>query len=257
MNEIPREEPLQSGEKFKITTGYGEFDSPSKEQKGIAVTEDFRNLLKEHPHAIATILSLMGKITKDQLSVAEGDVKLSQFYTVVDPKKRTGLQTSNIYKIEIGNQAFFMKTQNKEFSNRFGGGLHEFESRTKLKELLKDIPGVEVLDYKLGYTGKKNKYFVSTWVEHTDNIVEADRFANVDYKLHPRESQKLSMRIQKISNMLINFFELDVQNCLYDIKNDIIIIHDVQLIKQEWREVGVQSSSLYDSAFINKDVSNG
>lgn len=250
MSEISKE-PAQADDKYKITTGHGEFIGKSKEQKGIAVTEDFRNLLKEYPHAIAVILSLVGKITKDQLSVADGNIKVNQVYTEVDKKIGTGKQTSDIYKVEIGNHAFFMKTQNKEYAKRFGGGLHEFTSRIKLKELFKDIPNVEIIDYKLGYTGKKNKYFISTWIEHSDDIVEMDRFINLDYKLHQEKSRELSDRTTQITDNLRDFYELDIQNFLYDIKRDTILIQDTQLIKKDWRKFGVRSQSLHDSVFTS------
>ena len=45
----------------------------------------------------------------------------------------------------------------------------------------------------------------------------------------------------KITNELIDFYELDNLNCIYDVR-DVVMIHDVQLI--ESCEKGVTSESL-------------
>ena len=40
------------------------------------------------------------------------------------------------------------------------------------------------MDYQLGYTGKNQNTLFLLWVEHSDDIMEIDKFVNIDYKLH-------------------------------------------------------------------------
>ena len=61
----------------------------------------------------------------------------------------------------------------------------------------------------------------------------------------------------KITNELIDFYELDNLNCIYDVKRDVVMIHDVQLIEKDWRKRGVTSESLaeYEKPYNPNDQS--
>jgi len=124
-------------------------------EKHLIYTDEFKDFIKENPGVIKSVhLALKGK-----------DINLN--FKEINGVKITKIELSTIpvYKIEKNNQAFFVKINHLPNQALGEKGFDEFKSTEQAKELIKDLPWVDVAEYQLGYKDDKYAYYVSKWNE--------------------------------------------------------------------------------------------
>ena len=192
------------------------------------ITEDFSDFIGEqHPGALKSFLKLEKQINEldmfefeEGATFEDGDVKVTPLYDKIETKQKHRIQDKylpNTYmKVEVGEHAFFVKTVNA-FS-ALGNSVQEYNSQKKLSEILKDIPGVEVVEMKLGYFNKRTErqYYVSEWKD-------LPRVKDIE-----NTNQSLKDRALELSDLLNKrgFFDTHTGNMFYDEKTDTIFVFD-------------------------------
>lgn len=218
------------------------------EHARITYTEEFNFFIREHPGAIATVKKLMRELDRrldstnarvyetrfdpdHTLITEEGDVRVMHF------TKEIGLP--DLYKVEIAGRAFFVKREDCHFGDGYG----EVLSSVKAKELLKDIPWVEVINFHLGYTDAKRgrSYFVSEWSDLPTLKKFTDQSTN-EQQLFPWNTFVLMnnidwvQKIRYLRKRLKGYFNIGRDNMFYDAARKKIILFDLSDTEPFWGE---------------------
>jgi hypothetical protein len=197
--------------------------------KKLTYVESFKDFFSENPGVISAFL----KFEKDAKYVNE-----SGYYEVEYGASRdfndvriTSIQKSHAnapsspgsyFKVETKDGDFFVKTI-PGFHGK-GMGASELSSLSKAKGLLKDIKGVDVVDFQLGYEDDKGKtYFVSKW---QDGVVFDEYLESTGGASNPNNLELID-RYQDIAVALRRFADVWEHNVLYDQKTDKLMVFDV------------------------------
>ena len=160
--------------------GKESFKSRETETRKLAYDEDFRAWMKEHPGAMKTFLEIVhSKEFKDAVEgdiIERGEIKVTVIglYYLRGPRLR----------LELGGTNFFVKIETNSQEQGYAWGHKEFVDSQKVKELLKDLPGVEVYEPQLGYQTESESFFVSKWIdlpgiqEYMDMLIDNDEEGN-------------------------------------------------------------------------------
>lgn len=130
-------------------------------RRQLGYTPSFKEFIHENPGIIKSLNNITSYFT-NELVVHNGDVFQEGGLTATIVKTRIFEDKPFFYfKIDNGTQAFFVKS---EGAPARGKGYEELLNTAKVRERIKDIPGVDVVDFELGYQdNKKGSYFVSEW----------------------------------------------------------------------------------------------
>lgn len=217
------------------------------ENKRLIYSEEFKSLIKNNPGLIKSFRNferlLIEKRGNEDLffdSVfEEGDMRI----TVIDKHRRNQTVIPGSYlKVEIKSEIFFVKRKGGFWDRDEGLGFNEFNSLIKAREVLKDIEGVEVVDFQLGYQDEEKRisYFVSKWIDGAsmDDYIAGLRIKNTGYfedKNIEAQISSLYSRVNKIISKLQSFYDVGIDNMLYDPVSDKILIFDIpyKLILQD------------------------
>jgi len=224
------------------------------EKRDIAYTADFKKWVEEHEGAMSAAVFLIEDIESklanlDKRSQAYQQLNKAFWDGVSFPDHdilervfdKDGVKVSlkvfkgsHIYKVVVGEDAFFVKREDRTRSDGVMsgkvGGYVEVKSSASAKDLLKNIEGVEVIDFKLGYENKKEKvrYFVSRWEPDFKKISEDDTFESIE----KQEKDRLRLLMDQIRNILgSSFIEIAEHNMFYDKKRKKIIIYDLNSLE--------------------------
>lgn len=200
----------------------------------IEYTPDFKEVIAQNPGALKSFLKLEKEIEEkaknrkldieNEESFSDGDVRATPVYSVFN-KIYEGLTyedcdvntPADYLKVEIGDNAYFVK---RDYGFHWdGSGIQEMNSLKKAKEVLKDMQGVEVVDFQLGYCDDKNRksYFVSKWMD-LPTVREASE-----------ENVSVLTKFNEINKKLSDagFIDAHEKNMFYDKTTDTIYVFDV------------------------------
>lgn len=150
-----------------------------------------------------------GVFGKETMIRNAGDMKV-QLYYVSDH--------TTAYKVEIDGQQFFVKIQKRDTANRLTPitGFTEFLSSHRAQERLHGRPGVEVIDFQLGYKSKDTDVFVSKFVD----LRKTDRLDFVLNALHRSVVQNFPLDSKDTSS--VKYQQWLADKTLYDSLKDAI-----------------------------------
>ena len=197
-------------------------------EPGLEYASEFKELIRQHPGAIATFRKLETE--------AREKLKTEGVWDYVFEENGVNLKLldslGSYFKVEMDGHAFFVK-RTKGFYEAIGvksEGVDEYRSAQEAQHALEGIKNVEVIDFQLGYQdGKGGTYFVSKWLDYPKlNRYLATLTSKEDLELKTR----LEQRIRNIITHLQQKWFVDAwdQNMLYDPLTDKIIVFDVHQI---------------------------
>jgi hypothetical protein len=135
------------------------------------------------------------------------------------------------YLVEIGKERFFVKREDNlpSFID------NEFNSTKKARELLKDLPWIEIIDEQLGYKKDNILIFVSKWDDRLDERkrIHLDSYLKL-IKENPNkieEREEIFDKIKMIQFRLSGFIDVNSQNMYYDTETKKIILFDLKEAK--------------------------
>lgn len=191
--------------------------------------ESFKKVVSEHPKLISSFLKYKNMIKKsknnsDQIKEENKSVEVDGIKISLVSKAYNNHETQgSYYKVETDKEAFFVKTIPGFFTN--GLGQEELSSLSNAKNLLKDVIGVEVVDFQLGYDDVHNTtYFVSKW---QDEGFLDDYLSSLKGRQQNPQYANLKKRFAKIQKILIRFADVEMHNIFYNPKTDILTIFDI------------------------------
>lgn len=183
-------------------------------EKKILHSKDFSNALNKKNREV--FLSLLNKATNDFGKEFTQD-GISIYLLKAAIHDTIDSEPVYYYKVSFDGQNYFVKKASLHETIRSGGGVSEVQGMLEAKELIKDIPDVEVVDYKLGYQDHWNTLLVSSWNESLQNTLQNDLEA----------AKILKNKIELIrSKLKPHFFDVKLQNMAYDKEKEKIIIFD-------------------------------
>jgi hypothetical protein len=221
-------------------------------RRKLAYTHEFKGFMAENPGIFNAVRKLIDELEKGEGEYASqgydyeyvNDVEVEVFH--LDQKAPW---YNDLYKVLVDGQAFFIKKGALTKGGDIYGpkasvndGAVEWLSAEKAKEMLKDLPWVEVVDYKLGYTRKSDKegpgegYFVSKFYP-ASCIALDDYIKDLRRKINQKKSEasetaslhleNLQEKISVLQEKLWDFFDVREGNMLYNPEEDKIIIFDL------------------------------
>lgn len=200
--------------------------------KGLAYVDDFKDFIRDNPGFIQSTHEILKNYDFSKDQVENNGVVVTRLDSSNLPVK----PTFPSFKVQKGNQAFFVKLDDVKRSNLGGEGLNEFMDTQKAKELLRDLPWVEVANSQLGYKDDKYAYFVSKWndlfsLSSLDDYMEKlelEIFRNYSSnKIQQDEMYDLKSKIKVLENKLPGYFDIFPHNMAYDPKSKKIYIFDL------------------------------
>lgn len=205
-----------------------------KKSGSLGYTMEFKKIIAELPGIIGTVKKLL-KTIEQKIGATEyaGEVCLE----VIQKRKN-----SDIYKVTVDGKTVFLKISRKD--RYYGpGGYDEFKSSIKASDILtkakqKDnsLKDVEIINYLLGYTDKKNDYYVSEWIdsllpmdEYRKQLKEKSKRTNDNTK--KTECSKKIIALDKleakIKQLLEGFGDVRDVNMFFDDKNGKLFLFDL------------------------------
>ena len=197
------------------------FTSRETETRKLAYDVDFRAWTKEHPGAMKTFLEIVrSKEFKDAVAgdiIEKGEMRVTLIEQIYNRGPRL--------KLELNGVEFFVKIEETNLEKQgFARGHKEFVDSQKAKELLGDLPGVEIYEPQLGYQTESESFFVSKWI---DLPVLYDYVEMLSAQNNKEKVSELSKRKKEIQEVLEDFTDIVEYNMFYDPQNDKIILFDV------------------------------
>lgn len=230
----------KSSEEFKaIETG-----DLAPQEKALAYTYDFKDFVEEqkekHPHLLREVMEKINSLSRVGEKYSQDGVGV-EFINKKDDRA--------FYKVSIetekGLEEFFVKKAPTYLNNsgkkrEFELGYEEFLGSVSVKEKLKNLSYVEIVQYELGYRDSNNTYFVSRWNKNlTTNLAsymdELQSFVNKDPDLYigkELELQTLYGKEREIIDALGEEYkgrDIFSVNMAYNPKTGKIILFDLSL----------------------------
>lgn len=205
---------MEPGNEFKILEN-------SKRKLGYDV--EFRNLLRQHPRIVGTVRDIFEKLK----STSEGDSIRIDGVTATNVRYNPADDTTSLCaKIEFDSHQFLVKEELK--MPGIAGGFWEYQSSHEAARRLKDVPDVEVIDAKLGYSAKKNSdgddtsFFVSRW----ENLPRLKEYLLTCSR---EDATRLDLLFQRIQRVLHDFSDVETNNIFYNQETHKLIVYDLML----------------------------
>lgn len=203
--------------------------SKSNGKDGWTYRPEFKNWLKEHPQAMSKVVKLIDKIiqiprAERKGGEQEGDVQVIPFNSPY----------SDIFKVVVGSDKFFVK-RDQERMNISGvppvGGQVEYYGSAIAKEDLGEDPDVEIIDFQLAYTNRRDYnnrfgYFVSRW----EDLETIDKYlTNPD--LSSAEKSEIEAKILRVKRLFSAYHDVKPENMFYNPKNKKIVMFDLNILQ--------------------------
>ncbi len=164
------------------------------------------------------VLHILGGCNRNNRVLTEGQVTVS----FVDDKTDSEC-VRKYFKLSIAGKEYFLKKIPRKFSKKYGGGVDEVIRNQKVRQLLQNEAGVEVVDYKIGFSDDQYTYLVSGWQDCLQTNLRSF-IDNSDGQL----SLELGKRFNSIYNILRCSYSVhSMHNASYDPKRDVIILYDL------------------------------
>lgn len=213
----------------------------------LAYDTDFRQLLRRNPSAISDF----HKIEDEVSAVATEAYLKGNSLPMYNGHYEEGVVTVDLLdavgsteaieegpgglaeymKVSIEGSSFFVKrVAGYPFEQERSLGVREFQSLQKAAELIKDLPNVEVVEFKFAYQSEKEgihvTYFVSKWI---DDAMRLDLYLDAHYNdTDDSRNAGLRKRYQDIHEILGGeFHDVLTHNMMYSESSDKIIIFDI------------------------------
>ena len=182
-----------------------DFVTRETETRKLGYAQEFKDWIKQNPGVIKRFLEALnsGEIdrtlsTNKPFRIGDATITLAELY----PNRR-----GPRFKLRLGDKAFFIKIEKKVPDNlKFQYGYEEFLSTQKARELLEEVPNVEVCDFQLGYQDDKFNIFVSIWIDLPRLDIYMDRLRFKAEGLEPvamEEFKTIKTTLKKIYQILL------------------------------------------------------
>lgn len=178
------------------------------EKNKLAYSQNFKDLIHSNPGVIKSFLEIIKELDQVGKTIGKDGIQVE----LIDEKGVGFL--SKYYKASLkGNEYFIKETPYSEVRDTL-----------KAKDLLKDIPWAEVVDFQLAYNDSKGRdFFVATWNESPtiEDYLKDD--AN-----EKKNGEVLRSRIQQLKDTLgSGYFDVNERNIFYDDVDDKLILFDL------------------------------
>ncbi len=204
-------------------------------------TDEFKQLIRENPKILTSFSkindTLKSKKVEEGEILEDGNLQITVFGYVDWGEHATWHRDGYYLKAEFAGEEFFVKTipGYRHYAEE-GGGVEEFQSAQKARELLEGQSDIEVIDFQLGYQDKKSEtsYFVSKWV----NAIKLEDYIRKikSDDATPEEKAELPEILEKTKRLreLLKgegFWDIEGnQNILYDPSSKKIIVFDIHSV---------------------------
>ena len=209
-----------------------EITTRESDRKQLAYTAEFKSFVKDHDGVLKKAQEMI-----DSLLDGETDSAVEDAGIVVE-KILTEKEPSRFFRITLTDKSFFVKMRLRIVGHV---NLEEFQVLSRLKELYKDNPKVEIVNFQLAFASKDRNYFVAEWDDRLvmnlrDHLRKLDKNRQQlpnDMALK-RHIEDLGSRANEIEQQLrkTGFDDFGSVNMAYDPKTDTIILFDILLKKQ-------------------------
>lgn len=147
---------------------YSNFQPETKPRRELLYTQEFKQLIREHPGSLKTVIHSMNVLSENQepnKTVTENGVSVTL--------QRIKYHGMELYDVEVGGERLFVKRLPRDASFQQGGPL-EYQHTGRITEIVKDIPWAEVVSQQVAYSDNKYNYFVSKWNNHA--LLSVDQY---------------------------------------------------------------------------------
>lgn len=187
-----------------------------------AYTKDFKDLMREKKNLFSTVLELIKEL--EESSKGDGHEVSGQRDDITLTTMPIGLDSSEIFKLEIQGKSFFLKKK----PSPTNGGFPEIISASSAKNLVKNLANVEVIQPQFAYSDNSdNHYVVSPW--HEAELLTDYMHSLLDEHTSEADAKydKLRARVNEIDYVLYDYGDVGTHNMFYDPSTDKIYLFDL------------------------------
>lgn len=210
------------------------------EKKQLAYLPEFKDQIKEYPHAIKIFLDAIETMNTNKAEPDSEEAVIENNGVRVELILRL---ESPIYKVRVGDVEYFVKSDSMR-----GPGIHPYnevlDSEEARHKLLKaQMEGVRVIDYQLGFQNGSERFYVAKWFDgkllnyFTDRLksplfrtIENDRRPKTDDEIKTDREllRSLEKKVAEIRDLFPNYSDLLDYNMFYDEDNGDIVLFDLR-----------------------------
>lgn len=183
----------------------------------LAYTDEFKAFVHEHPSTIRDVVSKLGRLANS--NTPKGESIEEDGIRVTVEKRRL---KANIFSVELHGRKFFLK-----MGKYLEEGYNEIESAAEAKKRIDEIqehlsPGVEVVDYQLGFTQGGLNFFIAPW-EDIHPLSEYEESIKGDKD----KEKELNMTMTILAHTFEDFEDFRVLNMGYNPITNRIVLYDL------------------------------
>lgn len=222
-----------SFERRQYSDGLTTVEHDGDSSKQLAYTPETKDFIHDNPGVMRKTLDLINEVNKNfkyGSRAEDGDVSVEM---------KSTWESQPTYKITVGDKCFFLKVRDVGPNSEDQGGFDEVLDIKEAEQLLADVGNIKITNYRLGYTDKKKKYFVSEWSDsHTMGVDEylggdylATRDENYDY-----EKEKVFNTVREANTVLSRngYWDIGVDNMAYDPSSRKVVLFDLNKTRSEY-----------------------
>ncbi|MCR4325237.1 MAG: hypothetical protein NUV59_00305 [Patescibacteria group bacterium] len=203
----------------------------STDTRSLVYNEDFRAWLKANPEtvrALKDVLKQLDSMTWQQLAEHPSFISESGTINLIKGWRSGENHRRHVLKVSTNDSSFLVKIEkDRVLSGVTAKGTDEYASTLRAKDLLEDVPGVDVVEPLLGYQGTGRSYFVSRWINLPTVSKRLEQIEeNHGTQEHP-EYVELDSKARKIEAALSTFEDMGPHNMLYDASTGKIVLYDL------------------------------
>ena len=209
-----------------------EITSKESISRQLAYTAEFKSFVGDHPGTLTKVRVMIKALLHDKKGA-----RAEESGIVVEK-----VQPSPYFKVTLADKSFFVKVRRHIMT---GENLEEFRALARLKEMYKDNPKVEVVNFQLAFTSWNENYFVAEWDDrfvknlntYLRELAETSQ-QTADNTALQKHVKDLGSRVNEIARQLeqAGFYDYGPVNMAYDPQTDTIILFDILFHRQNQSE---------------------
>ena len=211
-----------------------EITSKESISRQLAYTAEFKSFVGDHPGTLTKVRVMIKALLHDKKGA-----RAEESGIVVEK-----VQPSPYFKVTLADKSFFVKVRRHIMT---GENLEEFRALARLKEMYKDNPKVEVVNFQLAFTSWNENYFVAEWDDRfvknlavglEQRIQTGIAVQTADNTALQKHVKDLGSRVNEIARQLeqAGFYDYGPVNMAYDPQTDTIILFDILFHRQNQSE---------------------
>ena len=202
--------------------------------KKLVYTKEVKDFVAANPNVLRTALELVQQVNQEFKSGARAEQE------GVSVEMKSSWPSQPTYQVVVGDKTFFLKIRDNDENAEGQGGYDEVIDTHEAEGLFDGVKNIEITKYKLGFTDKNKKYYVSEWIDSPE-ILELDDFLaggyvrkreameEYEYDSFSKEKEHVLTTVRTAVGILSQngYWDIGKNNMVYDPLQKKVILFDL------------------------------